>query len=125
MKKVVCLFLALGTIAFGYQVSPKVPEALVVVDASVNNIPIAYDTTAGSQLYSNLGGRTAFDLCNETLVAVAVRVQGVSCASATGDNYQVPAGVCLSKENIAINKVLCLRSLGAAITTGSVSVSIN
>ena len=126
MQKIILALLLATSICFGYFPSPKVPEDVTVLDASVNNIPTAYDTTAGSQLASNLANRTMFSIYNNTAVDIAVRVKGVTCDSATGDQYTIPAGLAFSPPTpIAINKVLCIRSLGAAINTGTVHWSVN
>jgi len=128
MKMITLIVLLVSGFAFGgYSAAPKTPQPGVNLDASADNIPVAYDTSDGSQLYAFLPSVTAFDICNMTLVDVAlkVNVNVLDCASATGDTHYVPAGFCLSKENIAVGKAICLRSLGAAITTGTVYVSVD
>lgn len=126
MKLFVIVMLLVSSVTFaGYSGSPKSPQAGVAVDASANNIPQTYTTAAGSQLYSFLPSTTAFDFCNVTAIDIALKVDvaTATCAGATGDNYFVPAGFCLSKENISIGKAICMRSLGAVITTGTTYVS--
>jgi hypothetical protein len=128
MKPILFLTLFVSTCTFaGYSYRPKTPQPGKAIDASVNNIPIAYDTTAGSQLYTFTPSLTAFDIYNDTAVDIALKVNvtTLDCDSATGDTHYIPAGVGLSKDNIAIGKAICLRSLGAAITTGTVYVSVD
>ena len=128
MKMIAFVMLFVSSALFaGYSGSPKTPQPLVVVDAATNNIPAAYDTTAGSQLYTFLPSPTAFDLCNLTAspIAVKVDVSVLDCNGATGDNYYVPADVCLSKVNIAIGKSICIRGFSGAIAAGTVTMSVD
>ena len=128
MKIFAFVMLLVSAVAFGgYSGSPKTPQAGRVVDAGVNAIPQAYDTSVGSQLYSLLPSTTAFDLCNTTAVDIALKVDVTiaDCNGATGDNYYIPAGFCLSKQNISIGKAICQRSLGAVINADLVYISVD
>lgn len=116
------LFLLLSFVACGYSVSPKVPELDGTVDASVDNIPAAYSTAAGSQVYSNLGGVTSVQVFNDTAEDVALYFAGTTCAGVVVDHVTVPAGVGWEDSNMAVNKVVCLRSKGAPIALGSVYI---
>jgi len=103
---------------------PTPPADGSVIDASSTNVPTAYDTSAGSQIVLSRGAISHFSIRNDgTGVALAVHVGGVLCESADADQFYVLNGEGFVSDEVAINKVICIRSLGAAAVAGSVYVS--
>ena len=123
MKKLLFGF-AFCTLALGIE-SAERPVAIGHVTASVNNIPIAYSSAAGSQILSNLASSSKFICLNDTAVDIMVSLgSGTNCVSGDFDNYIVPAGLGFEPNNaVAIKNVVCIRSLSGVIAAGDVWVS--
>jgi hypothetical protein len=102
---------------------PSLPDAMIIVNASVNNIPMAYDATAGSQLRTDIQKQSRIEILNTTSEVLLVSVGATSCVGAP-DNFVVPVGGSNSLWNVRAKKAVCIRSDGSAATTGKVYLSI-
>lgn len=121
-KIIVACLLAISANCLSYQVAPRVPQVAVRLDASSSNIPAAYDTTAGSQIYSNLGGVTSVAIHNDTAAEVCAYFAGVTCDSVVTDHVCIGAGSSWGDGNLVVNKVICLRGFAGVVNTGIVRV---
>lgn len=82
----------------------------------------------GATVLSSLKGVSNIAVYNGSSlgsVAVSRGTSGLTCDVSTVDNFEVPASTGLVIEDVAINKVVCIRSLsfGSSLTSGVVSVS--
>lgn len=108
---------------------PGRPFQMAIVDTSSNNITTGYDG-ANAEVLSDLASPKNILVWNETGSNIGVSVpNGSACDVSSQDNFIAPgiAGSVsgFSADQVAINKVVCLRSLsGGAISTGTVYVSV-
>jgi len=122
--KAFLLSILFGAVALANVPGARTPDEMLKIDASVNNIPTAYDATAGSQVKTNMHEITRIQIFNTGTELLAVSVSDSSCSGSNKDNYLVPANSGGNTiEMIVVKKNLCLRSLGAAVVAGEVYVS--
>ena len=102
--------------------SPGRPEVMKSVDTSVTNIDAAY-SGAGGTAFSSLASKNGFAVYNKTAIDVAVSLPTGACSAGSPDHFVVPANGGIIIDKVAVIKSICLRSLGAVISTGLVYVS--
>jgi len=107
--------------------APKVPAPMDILNTNSNNLGTAYTDTE-SNVLSGLGGAQNFSVFNgSTLgsIVLSFGTDGLTCDGSSVDHYLIPSETGLLVENVAINKVICLRSqTGSSITSGTISTSV-
>lgn len=91
-------------------------------DASSTNIPTTYTTGAG--IMTSVSGKSHLKVINNTGTALAVSTSTVTNCVGGTDNDVVPANGSSVSDAILLNSVVCVRSLGSAISTGTVYVVV-
>lgn len=109
------------------EISPGRPDPMVELDTATSNITTGYDG-ANAKVVSGLASPGNFQVWNETGSLIGVSVpNGNNCLVSSPDNFVVPGlgvGSGNTVPNVAVNKILCMRSLtGASITSGKVYIS--
>jgi len=103
----------------------RLPDAMIILDTSVNNIPTVYDASAGSQVKSVQEGVTRVQILNMTTELIAASVAGPGCVGAI-DHYIIPQGPNNGNSiwQVAAGRRICLRSeSGSPISSGKVYIS--
>lgn len=103
------------------------PFVMATIDTSSDNITTGYDG-ANAEVLSDLANPTHILVWNETESNVGVSLSLDTCNAQSPDHLIAPGvtgtGAGVSADEIAIKKIVCLRSLsGSSITSGLIYVS--
>lgn len=98
--------------------APNVPVVASQNTASTN-LPTTY--TTGAQFHTGLVGKSNICVINgaSTAIAGALGSTATNCASAA-DSIIIPASGSACFERVSINSKVCFRSLGSAISSGTI-----
>lgn len=120
------LFLALLSISSNAVTNSSGRGVVGTVAAGTNNVPVAYDATAGSRIINGLSPQSKGHLTvqNLTATALAVSFGKQSCASTNSDEMYVAANSANTKDFVDVQAVVCIRSLGSAISVGTVYAEV-
>jgi hypothetical protein len=111
---------------YSIQQTPMATQQSVKIDASVNNIPDAFDATAGSQVMTvSLSGQQCILVKNITSTMISyVSADSVPSASTT-ERFYVPANTYEERCSTAIKSKIYIQSEGGSdITSGTVTVGV-
>lgn len=89
-------------------------------DASSTNIPTSYSSAGATLMSLSAGTKNNIAIVNDTATDIEVSVNGTACGSSSTAAFVVPDGMTATFEGMAINRVVCIKSLGAAISSGKV-----
>lgn len=109
----------------GAQGSAGVPATMAIRNSNTTIIGTAY-TSSNASLGSAIKGVANIAIVNgSTLGEIAISVKGTACDSGTVDAFAIPASTSAVFEDVAVGKVICVRSLtGSNITSGKVYLSV-
>lgn len=124
----ILLYLALTSATAGaVWPNPNVSKAGKIAAAS-NNIPVAFDTTAGSLILSAVGGKRYSHLkCeNETATRIAIATaEGVTAPSSTATTIiYIPANNFRILDEFTVLDKVYVQSDGSAISSGTVECEV-
>lgn len=111
-----CLFLTIPAIAGAPLQASQ--------DASSTNIPTSYSSAGATLLSMTSGTKNHIAFVNDTGTDIAVAVNGTACGASSVTAFVVPDGLSFTADDMAINRVVCIKSLGSAISSGSVHVTV-
>lgn len=89
-------------------------------DASSTNIPTSYSSAGATLLTLTSGTKSHIAVVNDTGTDIEVSVNATACGASSTAGFVVPDGLSATLDNVAINKVVCIKSLGSAISSGKV-----
>lgn len=108
-----------------------------IINAATNNIPTAYDTTAGSLIISSCpssGQLSVQNTCTEIIIFTVTNAPNVTPADSTTTNpaqYACPAapsggGSSFTQDKLKVSRGdrIFIKSAGSALTSGKVTVVI-
>lgn len=110
--------------------TPKPVTAKVV--AGTNNIPVAFDETAGSKVLTGLRTNVALEfrhliVLNETstrIAVVSVTANTSAPSASINERVLVPASSSMVLDNVHILDKVYIQSDGSAISSGTVTVTV-
>ena len=122
--KFLLLILSVCAISGAYDVSPRRPEPMIIINSGSNTVPVAYDASTGSQLVTSVNlGVTRMQVFNEGSENLLVFIGKGPCAGITVDHFVIPAGGGNEVLKVSPGDHVCLRSSGLAQSSGKVFLS--
>ena len=112
-------------ISYGVSGSAGVPTAVYTRDANTSKLGPGFDENAG-EIFSGLKGiNNIYAYNGSSLGHMGLSVVGnSSCLPGSTTHLAVPPSTGVLFDNLAVGKIVCLKSLtGASITSGTLSVS--
>lgn len=117
----IALFLFSG-VAYAGNSNPAVPDEMVILDSSSNNIPVAYNATAGSDVKTISPNKRRVQIFNDTATILIFSIGGSVCNGSTLDHFVIPVGGNTLEDVIPGTKI-CLRSSNGVVSSGKVYIS--
>lgn len=99
------------------------PATMAIRKVGTTNIPATYGAGTPT-LLSGLVGVSNFVIYNGSSSAIAISTRGATCSSTSPDSYYIPTSTGLRVDNVAINKVICVRGVDSAGNGASVSAGV-
>ncbi len=104
----------------GHSINPAIQKGYVCSrDSSSTNIPTTYTTGAGVATCT-ITGRSHAKIINKSTTDIAVSYStATNCVGGTDSDIVLGSSTGVS-DNVGVNSIVCLRSLGSTISTGKV-----